>query len=130
VNRHHLFFSGHGILVHCGITIVIVRIDWYQLLSLVVYQQVLFEFLGLKLIWKADVFDLNLLNVLQGVIVNDYLIKNCEVIIMMMILLSPRSSAGARTWPQMSIVVDFVIRQDEHHLLFNALGPIICGLLR
>jgi len=101
-------------VVHRLIAVVEVRIDWYQLLGLVVDQQVLFEFMGLKLLWKADVFDLNLLDVLQGVIINDYLIKDLELRV---ILDSSWSIAGARTWPTMRVVVDFVICQDEDDLL-------------
>ena len=110
-------------MVHRLLTVLVVRIYRNQLLSLVIYQQVLFEFLGLKLIWKADIIDLNLLDVLQSIIINDYLIKDRELKI---IICSSRSIAAPRTWSPMPIVVNFVICQDEHHLLGNAQLVLIC----
>ena len=101
-------------MVHRLIAVVEVGIDWYQLLGLVVDQQVLFEFMGLQLIWKADVFDLDLLDVLHGVIINDYLVEDFELKVL---LCSSWSITVARTWSNMRIVVDFIIRQDEDDLL-------------
>jgi hypothetical protein len=79
----------------------------------VINQQVLFELLGLKLIWKADIIDLNFLNVLQGIIIDDYLVKDHEF----RLIIHSSSSHSARGWSTVPIVVDFVICQDEYDLL-------------
>ena len=104
-------------MVHRLIAVVEVGIDWHQLLGLVVDEQVLLEFMGLQLIWKADVFDLNLLDVLHGVVINDYLVEDVEVEVILQVSLS--------TWSRMGIVIDFVICQDEDNLQRNALRLII-----
>lgn len=114
MDRHHLFFSVVAVVVHRLIAVVEVGIYWYQLLGLVVDQQVLFEFMGLQLIWKTDVFDLDLLDVLHGIIINDYLVEDFELKVF---LYSSWSITVARTWSKMRIVVDFIIRQDEDDLL-------------